>query len=72
VAGIAVWKIVDLRWRVADMRAELADPAEGDEFGIAARMADAVQVRVGVGLWLLVAAGLVAGVYTGYTLLRRR
>ncbi len=70
VAGVALWKILDLQARVNEMRETMT--AEGDELGIAARMADAVQVRIGVGLWLLIAAGLVAAAYTGYTLLRRR
>jgi len=69
VTGVAVWKIAELRSRIADTRAELA---EDDEFGFASALADAVHARVGAGLWLLVAAGLVAAVSIVYGLLRRR
>jgi hypothetical protein len=69
VAGIATWKIIDLRGKVNDMRAEMK--ADGDEFGIAEAMADAVQVRVGAGLYLLIAAGLTAAVYITYAALKR-
>jgi hypothetical protein len=70
VAGLAVWKIVDLRSRVADLKAEMV--ADGDEFGFAERMADAIHAQIGVGLWLLVGAGLMAAACVGRTLLRRR
>jgi hypothetical protein len=69
VAGLAVWKIVDLQSSVADMREQMS--ADGDEFGFAEALADAVHARVGVGLWLLAAAGLAAAGYVGYTMVRR-
>lgn len=70
VAGIAVWKIVDLQVKVSNMRAEIE--ADADEFGIAAAMADAVHVRVGAGLYLLTAAGLVAAVYITVAVAKQR
>jgi hypothetical protein len=70
VAGLSAWKVVDLRSKVADMKADMA--RDGDEFGIAAAMADAVQARVGVGLWLMIGAGLAAAVCAGYVVLARR
>lgn len=70
VAGLAVWDIIDLRSRVADLKAEMV--ADGDEFGFAERMAEAVHAQIGVGLWLLIGAGLTAVVAIGWTLLRRR
>jgi membrane-associated protease RseP (regulator of RpoE activity) len=70
VAGIAVWKIVDLRSSVEDMRRQMS--ANRDEFGFADALANAVHARVGVGLWLLIAAGLTAAAYVGYTIVKRR
>jgi hypothetical protein len=72
VAGLAVWTIVDLQSRVADLRAQVAGSAGDDELGIAARMADAISVEMGVGLWLLIGAGLVAAVCAGYGVVTRR
>lgn len=70
-AGIAVWKILDLRDRIADMRAEMAATAERDQLGIASAFADAVHARIGAGLWLLVAAGAAACVSIMYGALKR-
>jgi len=70
VAGLSAWKVVDLQSKVADMKADMAE--DGDEFGIAAAMADAVQARIGAGLWLLIGAGLAAAVCAGFLLLARR
>lgn len=69
VAGVALWKIIDLRSKVAELRAEMK--TDGDELGIAAAMADAVHVRVGAGLYLLIAAGFAAAVYIAYSALKR-
>lgn len=71
VTGVAVWKIVELRSRITDMRTEMAQATEGDELGFASALADAVHARIGPGLWLLVAAGLVAAISIGHGVLRR-
>lgn len=67
VTGLAVWTIVDLRSRVAEARAGML--AEDNVFTSA--LAGAVQARVGVGLWLLIAAGLVTAGAVCYSLLKR-
>jgi hypothetical protein len=69
VAGVAVWKIVDLQSKIAELKAEMT--RESDEFGIAAAMADAVQAQPGVGLYLLIAAGVVTAVTATYVALAR-
>ena len=68
--GVAVWAMVEVWRRAAALHAELT--AGEDKFGIGATMADATRVRVGVGLWLLLIAGLVGAVAIVVTLLTRR
>lgn len=70
-AVMAAWKIVELRQKVTELRAEMAADAADDQLGIGRAMADAVHVRIGAGLWLLTAAGLVAAVYLTYAMIRR-
>jgi len=70
--GLGGWKVADLWTRVADMREEIAPSAEEDIFGIRQAMSQAVQVHVGFGLWLLMAAGLVGAVTIGLMMLAHR
>jgi len=60
VAGMGVWKVVDLNTREAAMRSELA--GQPDVFGLQEAMSNAVQVQIGAGLWVLILAGLAGAV----------
>jgi len=60
--GLGAWKVADLWASESTMRQEMAASAEEDIFGIQRAMSQAVQVRVGMGLWLLTLAGLVGAV----------
>jgi hypothetical protein len=70
VLGLGAWTVVDLFARERDMRADMASQPD-DAFGIGRAMADAVQVHVGTGLWLVVFGGLV-GVVAAFMLLVAR
>lgn len=68
VAGIGVWKVVDLNMRETAMRNELA--AQPDAFGLQEAIGNATQVQVGVGLWVLILAGLTGAVVAARALWR--
>ncbi|WP_116068367.1 hypothetical protein [Asanoa ferruginea] len=62
--ALGVWKIADLSSAEEDMRQQMATPSEDDVFGIGASMSQAVQMKVGIGLWLIMLAGLAGSVAT--------
>ncbi|GLW30751.1 hypothetical protein Areg01_36910 [Actinoplanes regularis] len=69
LAGIGAWKIFDLEVRKAELSASLAD--HNDPFGLSAALSSAVQASVGVGLWLILVAGVVAAVAWGWAWVSR-
>lgn len=69
--GVAAWKLVDLSAAKERMREEMAKAAKDDVFGIARSMSNAVQVKVGTGLWLITLAGLAGSVTTALMTLTR-
>ncbi|GGN85480.1 hypothetical protein GCM10010112_65940 [Actinoplanes lobatus] len=58
--GLAIVEFVDLRSKADDMRSTMAD--HDDPLGIGAAISNAVQVKPGLGLWLVAAAGLVGAI----------
>ena len=69
--GWAGWHIYDLQRLGEKMQAGMAQTAGDDPFGPASSLAAASQFKVGGGLWLLVAAGLVATLSAGFGLYKR-
>lgn len=69
--ALCVWKLIDLEIKIRDFRAGLAASVSDDNFGIGKALSDATQIKVGVGLWLILFASAIGVVSTGMLLGKR-
>ena len=58
ITALGAWKVVELRRNGSPLRADLRSSSGDDSLGLGQAMSEAVQVHVGIGLWLITFSGL--------------
>ncbi|MEV4533331.1 hypothetical protein AB0J82_05810 [Asanoa sp. NPDC049518] len=70
--ALGAWKVADLSSAEETLRQDLANASGDDVFDIRASLSESVQVRIGIGLWLITLAGLAGSVATTLALFAGR